>query len=101
MNGLDYTDILPAGTPVVVRSYTSGVLVGRLAAGCGGVVALTDWRWLRRWEGVGGEGSVYDLIHSKAVPSRRGPRTAERVLLQQVDVMEVSEAVYERLVGGP
>lgn len=79
---LDYTHLIPTGTPVVVRSYTSGVVVGRLAAGAGGVVALTDWRWLRRWEGVGGEGSVYDLIASTVTPQRRGPLTAELILLQ-------------------
>ena len=94
---LDYTHLVPVGSPVVVRSYTSGVVVGRLAAGAGGVVALIDWRWLRRWEGVGGEGSVYDLVASNVTPQRRGPLTAELTLLQQADVLVVSEAVYKRL----
>lgn len=97
---LDYTDILPVGTPVVVRSYTSGVFVGRLRAGADGVVVLTDWRWLRHWEGVGGEGSVYDLVHSGKVPTRRGPLVAEEKILQQADCLRVTEAVYARLSGG-
>ena len=94
---LDYTHLVPVGTPVVARSYTSGVVVGRLAAGAGGVVGLTHWRWLRRWEGVGGEGSVYDLVASNVVPQRRGPLTEGLTLLQQADVLAVSEDVYKRL----
>jgi hypothetical protein len=93
------TDYLQVGTPVVVRSYVSGVVVGRLVGGGDGSVVLEDWRWLRRWEGVGGEGSVYDLVQSNVVPSRRGPRTAEKTIVQQADVLTVSEAVFERLVG--
>lgn len=97
---MDYTQLIEIGAPVVVRSYTSGVIVGRLAGGEGGAVALTDWRWLRRWEGVGGEGSVYDLVQSDKVPSRRGPLTASPTILQQADVFVVSEEAYERLAGG-
>jgi len=94
---MQYGEYIKLGTPVVVRSYTSGVAVGRLAGGEAGTVVLTDWRWLRRWEGVGAEGSVYDLVASDVVPSQRGPLTAETTILQQADVMVVSEAVYERL----
>ena len=97
MQHLDYTHLISVGTPVVVRSYTSGVVVGRLAAGAGGVVGLTHWRWLRRWEGAGGEGSVYDLVASSVRPQRRGPLTESLTLLQQADVMTVSEDTYKRL----
>src|SRR5690606_41025630 len=98
---MQYTDILPIGAPVVVRTYVSGVVVGRLAAGEGGTVALTDWRWLRRWSlGQGNEGSVYDLIaHPTARPDRRGPLVAELTIVQQADVMAVSEETYQRLAG--
>lgn len=94
---MNYLEILEIGTPVVVRSYVSGVFVGRLACGAGGVVGLTDWRWLRHWSGVGGEGSVYALVASDVVPDQRGPFTAELTLLQQADVLVVSEKVYARL----
>ncbi len=92
-----HTDYVAVGTPVVVRSYVSGVVVGRLAGGEGGSVVLTDWRWLRRWEGVGGEGSVYDLIASDVAPSRRGPLIASLTILQQADVLVVGDAAYSRL----
>lgn len=94
---MNYGELLEIGTPVVVRSYTSGVCVGRLHGGSGGCVALTDWRWLRRWENVGGEGSVYDLVASDVTPSRRGPFSAEVTILQQADLMVVSEDAYTRL----
>lgn len=94
---MNYTDILPVGTPGVVRSYASGIFVGRLAAGSGGTVVLTCWRWLRRWEGVGGEGSVYDLVQSDKTPSRRGPYSESEHILQQADFLVISEKAYERL----
>jgi hypothetical protein len=75
----------------------SGVIVGRLRAGSSGSVALTDWRWLRRWQGVGGEGSVYDLARSDKVPTQRGPLTSEVAVFQQADVMTIDEQTYERL----
>lgn len=90
-------DIIQAGNPVVVRSYVSGVIVGRLRSGAAGSVTLTDWRWIRRWEGVGGEGSVYDLVQSDKAPTQRGPLTTGVTILQQADVMEISEAAYKRL----
>ena len=90
-------DLIEVGTPVVLRSYVSGVIVGRLRAGASGSVALVDWRWLRRWQGVGGEGSVYDLVHSDKVPTRRGPLTVEVAVFQQADVMVIDEATYKRL----
>lgn len=94
-----YTEIYTRGTPVVVRSYTSGVFVGRLHDGEGGVVVLTDCRWLRRWAGVGGEGSVYDLIESGVTPQRRGPQIAGPEILQQADCTPISEECYTRLYG--
>ncbi len=90
-------DLIQTGSPVVVRSYVSGVVVGRIRAGGLGSVALTDWRWLRRWEGVGGEGSVYDLVRSSVVPIRRGPLTADVAVFQQADVMQIDEETYKRL----
>ena len=94
-----HTDFVNADSPVVARSYVSGVIAGRLVGGDGGTVALRDWRWLRGWEGVGGEGSVYDLIQSDVVPSRRGPLTHEVGIFQQADIQVVSEAVYRRLTA--
>jgi hypothetical protein len=97
-----YTTILPVGSPVVVRSYVSGVIAGRLAHCEDGTVALTDWRWLRSWRGVGGEGSIYDLVRSGKRPERAGPLVAEMTIVQQADVVSVSEDVYTRLaVEGP
>lgn len=93
-----HTDYIQIGTPVVVRSYVSGVFVGRLAGGEAGTVLITDWRWLRRWEGVGREGSVYDLIHSDKAPTRWGPRIADMHMLQQADAIVVSEECYTRLI---
>ena len=86
------------GSAVLVRSYVSGVFAGRLLDGEGGTVGLTDWRWLRRWEGVGGEGSCYDLVQSDKVPTKRGPMRAEPAVFQQSDVMLISEECYARLV---
>jgi len=96
-----YEDFIPVGSPVVVRCYVSGIVVGRLAGGEGGTVALTDWRWLRRWSlEEGSEGSVYDLVaHPTARPDRRGPLTKDLTVLQQADVMMVTEEVYQRLAG--
>jgi len=96
-----YEDFIPVGSPVVVRCYVSGIVVGRLAGGEGGTVALTDWRWLRRWSGLEGtEGSVYDLVADPTCrPDRRGPLTKDLTVLQQADVMLVSEDVYQRLAG--
>jgi hypothetical protein len=94
-----YTEVIQVGSPVVLRSYVSGVIVGRLAGGDDGTVALTDWRWLRRWEGVGNEGSVYDLVKSSKAPSRVGPLTAAVGVFQQADVMQIDESAYARLVG--
>ena len=90
-------EIVKIGTPVVVRSYVSGVIVGRLHGGEIGAVVLIDWRWLRYWEGSGGEGSVYDLVHSDVTPSQRGPFMDTVALFSQADVMEISESCYERL----
>ena len=92
-------DVIERGASVVVRSYVSGVIVGRLRAGSAGSVALTDWRWIRCWEEVGGEGSVYDLVASGKVPTQRGPLTAEVAVFQQADVMVVDEATYSRLAA--
>jgi hypothetical protein len=94
---MNYLTYLEPGTAVVARSYVSGILVGRIHCGAGGVVGLTEWRWIRRWEGVGGEGSVYDLVRSGVTPSRRGPFTEELTLVQQADIMVISEDAYERL----
>jgi hypothetical protein len=94
---MNYTETLRVGTPVVCRSYVSGVIVGRLHSGEAGVVALTHWRWLRRWEGVGGEGSVYDLVTSDKTWSQAGPYAVEVTILQQADVMVISEEAYARL----
>jgi len=94
---MDYMSYIKAGTPVIVRSYTSGVVCGRIQGGERGSVVLSDWRWIRRWEGVGGEGSVYDLIHSGKAPTRRGPLAEETTILQQADVMEISEEAYKRI----
>jgi hypothetical protein len=100
---MNYTDIIPIETPVVARSYVSGVVVGRLLGGSAGTVALAYWRWLRQWEGVGkgvgvgGEGSVYDLIASEMSVSQVGPYTIEITILQQADIMVISEAAYARL----
>ena len=96
---MNHTDYIKRGAAVVLRTYTSGVVVGRLQGGEDGSVALQPWRWLRRWEDVGGEGSVYDLVNSDKAPTRRGPLTDTVVILQQADVMEVSEECYERLIG--
>lgn len=93
---MEYTDIIPINTPVVIRSYTSGVLVGRIQAGEKGVVVLTDWRHLREWSNVGEQGSVYNLINSKVVPVR-SPLMTEKTIVQQADVIVVSEEAYERL----
>ena len=95
-----HTDYIQVGSPVVVRSYVSGVFAGRLMGGEGGSVAIYDWRWLRRWSGVGGQGSVYDLIRSGKRPDQRGPFTPEVTVLQQADVCSVSEACYDALTGG-
>ena len=92
-----HTDYIQVGTPVVVRSYVSGVFVGKLAGGEAGSVMLTGWRWLRRWEGVGGEGAVYNLVNSKKAPTRGGPLFDEPTILQQADVMVVDEECYTRL----
>ena len=94
---MDYTAFIGVGTPVVVRSYTTGVVVGRLAGGEGGAVALTAWRWLREWRDVGGAGSVYDLVSSGVTPQERGPLTESATVLQQADVFAIDEAAYERL----
>lgn len=94
---MNLSDYLEIGSPVVVRSYVSGVIVGRLVGGSAGSAVLRDWRWLRTWEGVGGEGSVYDLIQSKKAPTRRGPLTTETTVLQQADVMAITEEAYARL----
>ena len=96
---MDYTQWIKAGSPVVVRSYVSGILVGKLSGGEAGVVVLTDWRWIRRWEGVGGEGSVYDLVQSGKAPTRAGPFISARKIVQQADVLEIDEATYARLAG--
>ena len=93
-----HEELIQLGTPVVARSYTSGIFVGRLAGGEGGTVALRDCRWLRRWKGVGGEGSIYDLIASDETPFRRGPVMIGPQILQQADVTPISEACYKRLV---
>ena len=95
-----HTDYVKQGTPVGVRSYVSGVFVGRLAGGEGSTVVLRDLRWLRRWEAVGNEGSVYDLVESGKAPTRRGPLLAGPQFLQQADPLVVSEECYERLIGG-
>ena len=94
---MKYCELIEQGTPVVVRSYVSGVIVGRLHAGEVGTVALTDWRWLRRWSDVGGEGSVYDLVQSDKAPTQRGPLTEGITLLQQADCLVISEEAYARL----
>ena len=100
MNG--HENFLPIGSPVVVRSYVSGVMVGRLVGGESGTVVLERWRWLRRWEGVGGEGSVYDLVaHGGSGVTRAGPATEARTILQQADVLAIGEDVYAQLMGGP
>ena len=94
---MNYTDYVKVGTPVLVRSYVSGVFVGLLAGGEAPVVVLSDRRWLRSWEGVGGEGSVYDLIGSDVTPSRRGPLLHGTAVIQQADVDVIDRATYERL----
>ncbi len=96
---MQYTDYLPVGSPVVVRSYVSGVVVGRIVTGEAGTVVLRDWRWLRRWEGVGGAGSVYDLIRSDKAPTQAGPLTPGQSILQQADAVAISEQTYKRLAG--
>lgn len=96
---MKYTDYIEGKTPVVVRSYTSGVVVGRLVAGEAGTVVLSHWRWLRRWENVGNEGSVYDLVHSDQKPVRTGPFAEGTTILQQADVMEIDETTYTRLAS--
>ena len=95
-----HTEYIKVGSAVVVRSYTSGVFVGRLVGGEAGTVVLGERRWLRRWEGVGGEGSVYDLVKSDKTPSRRGPLQDGVCTLQQADVMTISEECYQRLAHG-
>lgn len=97
---MNYTTVIKKDTPVVVRSYTSGVVVGRLFDGEQGTVVLTDWRWLRSWRGVGGSGSIYDLVASDVVPHDRGPLTPDLSVLQQADVMVISDEAYRRLAHG-
>ena len=92
-----YTQIVKQGTPVVVRSYTSGVVVGKLVSGSSGVVSVNQWRHLRKWRDVGGEGSVYDLIKSDKVPTERGPFMSDTTILQQADVVVISDEDYSRL----
>ena len=96
---MKHADYISLGSPVAIRSYVSGVFVGLLHGGEGGTVVLTNWRWLRRWEGVGNDGSVYDLVASDVTPQQRGPFTETPVILQQADVMVISDEAYERLVG--
>ncbi len=93
------SDVIPLQSPVVLRSYTSGVIVGRLEGGENGTAAVSNWRWLRRWTGVGNEGSVYDLVNSTVSPSRRGPFTPTVGVFQEADVMVISEEAYVRLSG--
>jgi len=93
------TNYIPQGTPGVVRSYVSGVIVGRLVAGESGTILLRDWRWLRRWSLGSGSGSVYDLVQSDKAPTDRGPFRAEVAAFQQSDFMAISEAVYQRLAS--
>jgi hypothetical protein len=97
---LNYTDVLPVGAPVVVRSYVSGVFVGRLRAGEAGVVVLAEWRHLRSWTNAGGQGSVYNLVHASTPTIDAGPLTAEETILQQADVLAISEECYARLTSG-
>ena len=85
---------------MLVRAYVAGVVVGRLAGGSHGDVALTNWRWLRKWEVQGVEGSVYHLGKSDVVPHERGPFTEEPTCFGQAQVIQITEARYEGLVGG-
>ena len=94
-----YEDLIEIGTPVVARSYVSGVLVGRLVGGEVGTVALREWRWLRHWRAVGNVGSVYDLVASGKGPVEASPLTEALTIVQQADVMVIDEAAYARLAG--
>ena len=96
---MQYTDFIPVGSPVLVRAYTAGVLAGRLLGGEGGDVALSDWRWLRRWEAEGVEGSCYHLPASGIVPHERGPLMKLPTVFGQAQVLQITEEQYERLVG--
>lgn len=95
---MDYVNFIRKGTPVVVRSYVSGVFAGRLIGGEKGVVAIVDWAWIRSWRGVGGAGSVYDLIASAVTPDH-GPRFETPQVIQQADVVEITEDQLKRLSG--
>ena len=97
-----HTEYVAVNTPVVVRGYVSGIIVGRLTGGESGSVILTDWRWIRSWQGVGQEGSVYDLVYgpNNVKPTDRGPGPIpEMTIIQQADVMLISEDAYARLAG--
>ena len=96
---MDYTDFIPAGSPVLVRAYTAGVVVGKLLGGSGGDVALSNWRWLRKWEASGIEGSCYHLPESGIVPSERGPFTRAPTVFGRAQAMQITEEQYERLSG--
>jgi len=97
---MNYTDIIPRNTPVVCRTYVSGVIVGRLEDGEKGVVVLTEWRHLRNWQNVGNQGSVYDLVQSNVVPQTRGPLMTQKGVFQQADIFIVDEDTYLRLSRG-
>ena len=97
---LQYTDYIQAGSPVLVRAYTAGVLAGRIIAGSGGDVALRDWRWLRRWNAEGVEGSCYHLPASGIVPHERGPFTEMPTVFDRAQAWGITEEQYQRLVSG-